>query len=286
MSITVSLINMKGGVGKTTLSMQIVYAAAIAGRRVLAVDIDPQANLSQSLMGGRRYLNEVVDQNRPTIVEIFEGYRPTKTGQPGPKIVRTDALTVKDITYLCRAGGCLHLIPSRLELARTLKNPQGTQGKLAEFLARVDGEYDLIVIDCPPTESGLTDAAYLASRYVLVPVKPEFLATIGLPLLARSIGDFKSQNRDHEIDICGIVFNYSSSNSTGPEVQQSIREVTGIAAKNGWPIFPKPIRHSRSYAKAAREGRPISRTSYARWNVASELDQFIRRFSESIGLVP
>ena len=52
-------------------------------------------------------------------------------------------------------------------------------------------ETDLVVIDCAPTESFLTDAAYFASRYIVVPIKPEFLATIGLPLLARSVQEFQ-----------------------------------------------------------------------------------------------
>jgi chromosome partitioning protein len=79
------------------------------------------------------------------------------------------------------------LIPSRLELSRTLKNPHGKERRLAKALSQVQNNYDLIIIDCAPTESVLTDAAYFASRYILVPIKPEFMATIGLPLLARSL---------------------------------------------------------------------------------------------------
>ena len=101
----------------------------------------------------------------------------------------------------------LDLIVSRLELSHTLKNPTGKERRLAKALAKIADKYELILIDCAPTESILTDAAYHASRYALVPVKPEFLATIGLPLLARSIQEFNFENGDHALDICGIVFN-------------------------------------------------------------------------------
>jgi len=151
-------------------------------------------------------------------------------------------------------------------------------------LSSVADDYDLILIDCAPTESILTQAAYHASRYVLVPVKPEYLATIGLPLLARSIQEFKYENGDHALDICGIVFNHSSAYSEGPEGKTSVREVLADARKHRWHVFETHVRYSRSYAKAAREGTPIARTSYARGNVTSEFSAFVNEFLHAIGL--
>ncbi|MFZ3212415.1 MAG: ParA family protein [Terriglobales bacterium] len=174
------------------------------------------------------------------------------------------------------------MIPSRLELSHTLKNPTGKERRLAKALAKVADEYDLILIDCAPTESILTEAAYHASRYVLVPVKPEFLATIGLPLLARSIQEFKFENADHELDICGIVFNHSSTYSNGPEGRKSVKEVQAEAKKHGWNVFNTHVRYSASYAKAAREGTPLSSTSYVRWPVTSEFGQFVDEFLAAI----
>jgi chromosome partitioning protein len=120
---------------------------------------------------------------------------------------------------------------------------------------------------------------------VLVPVKPEFLATIGLPLLARSIQEFKYENSDHDLDICGIVFNHSSSYSVGPEGTRSIKEVQAEARKNGWHLFETQVRYSRSYAKAAREGVPIILTSNVRWYVFSEFGKFFEEFLGAIGLI-
>ena len=122
------------------------------------------------------------------------------------------------------------------------------------------------MIDCAPTESVLTDAAYFASRYVIVPVKPEFMATIGLPLLARSIREFSLENEDHELDIAGLVLNDQSEYADNAEKQHAIREVSDVASEHGWPIFDYQIPYSRSYAKAARNGLPLSRTPDARWD--------------------
>ncbi len=146
-----------------------------------------------------------IGDNRPTIAQVFDDYVPAGGAYGSPRPIDLDEVIVKKAGY---GGGAssLDLLPSRLELSRTLKNPTGKERRLAKALARISDRYDLILIDCAPTESILTDAAYFASRYVIVPVKPEFMATIGLPLLARSLQEFQIENDDHEIEIAGLVF--------------------------------------------------------------------------------
>lgn len=267
MAVTVSLINMKGGVGKTTIASQLAHAGSRKGLKVLAIDLDPQANLSQAVMGAPKYVDHLRDK-RPTIVQIFEDYIPAGGPSGSPRPIDLDKVIVR------KANSILDLIPSRLELSRTLKNPTGKERRLAKALSRISDKYDLILIDCAPTESILTDAAYFASRYVIVPVKPEFMATIGLPLLARSIREFQLENEDHQIEIAGLVFNHSSSYSEGPEGLQSIEEVQEQAQEHGWHIFDTQVRYSASYAKAAREGNPLAQTSYARYEVINEFAKF------------
>lgn len=267
MAVTVSLINMKGGVGKTTIASQLALAAVRDSLKVLAIDMDPQSNLSQAVMGVYKYVDHLRD-NRPTIVQIFEDYVPAGGTSGSPRPIDLDEVIVQ------KANSSLDLIPSRLELSRTLKNPTGKERRLAKALSRISDKYDLILIDCAPTESILTDAAYFASRYVIVPVKPEFMATIGLPLLARSIQEFQLENEDHQIEIAGLVFNHSSSYSEGPEGRQSVEEVREAAQKHGWHIFNNRLRYSGSYAKAAREGTYLGETSYARYEVIREFATF------------
>ena len=279
MATVVSLINMKGGVGKTTLAMQLAHAADTADMKVLAIDLDPQSNLSQALMGPKDYVAHL-QANNPTVVQIFDEYIPAGGNSKSPRKIDMDKLVLKKAGYW--ASTTLDLIPSRLELSRTLKNPTGKERRLAKAVAQVADQYDLILIDCAPTESILTDAAYFASRFLIVPIKPEFMATIGLPLLARSINEFQLENDDHEIEIAGIVFNHSSSYTSGPEGQRSIKEVTDFAAEQNWYVCENQMKYSASYAKAAREATPIGRTSYVRSDVTSG---FQRLKNEIFGLV-
>lgn len=280
-AISVSLINMKGGVGKTTLAAQIAHAADRKNLRILAIDLDPQANLSQAILGPQAYVQHLHDR-KPTVANIFEQYLPPTISAPSPQKIEIQDVIIKKAGYW--SDTTLDLIPSRLELSNTLKNPTGKERKLAKALSKVSADYDLILIDCAPTESILTDAAYHASRYVAVPVKPEFLATIGLPLLANSIIEFKAENSDHALDICGIVFNHSSSYSDGPETAASITEVKSEAKKNGWHLYETHVTYSRSYAKAARESSPIGSTSYVRRNVPRQFATFTAEFFKSIGI--
>lgn len=281
MAISVSLINMKGGVGKTTLAAQLAHAADRRNLRTLAIDLDPQSNLSQALLGFQRYAKHLKDK-KPTVVNLFEQYLPPTISSPSPKKTDIEDVILKNVGYW--SGSTLDLIPCRLELSTSLKNPTGKERRLAKALSKVSENYDLILIDCAPTESILTEAAYHASRYIAVPVKPEFLATIGLPLLANSMIEFKAENSDHDLDCCGLAFNHSSSYSDGPETATSVREVTKEAAQHGWPIYRTHVYYSRSYAKAAREGTPIGSTSYVRGNVAAQFRQFSDEFFKSIGL--
>jgi chromosome partitioning protein len=275
MTKVVSLINMKGGVGKTTLAMHLAHAAASKDLRTLAVDLDPQSNLSQALMGPPAYVKHLAAK-KPTVVQIFDEYVPAHAEAGSPRLLDINEVVLKGAGR--GAGGKLDLIPSRLELSRTLKNPAGKERRLAKALSQVRNNYDVVIIDCAPTESVLTDAAYFASRYIIVPIKPEFMATIGLPLLARSLHEFQLENEDHEIEIAGVAFNHSSTYSAGPEGQQSIEEVTIEAKKHGWHIFENQIRYSASYAKSARQGTPLHWTSNAR----SDVIQGFRRFAGEV----
>jgi chromosome partitioning protein len=281
MATVLSLINMKGGVGKTTLAMHLAHTADSMNLRTLAVDLDPQSNLSQVLMGSRSYA-KYIDDRKPTVVQIFDDYVPTDRDSGSPRILDVKEVVVKKAGYW--SNSTLDLIPSRLELSRTLKNPHGKERRLAKALAQVHKQYDLIIVDCAPTESVLTDAAYFASRYIAVPIKPEFMATIGLPLLARSLQEFRLENEDHEVEIAGLVFNHSSSYSTGPEGQQSIRDVTRAASENGWHICENQVRYSASYAKSARKGTPLSQTSYTRSDVVRSFRRLAAELFNLIGI--
>ena len=231
-------------------------------------------------MGAQNYVAHV-EQNAPTVVQIFEDYVPPgKSGAPRRIDLNDIVLRATD----SGAGSKLDLIPSRLELSRTLKNPTGKERRLAKGLAKISDRYDLIVIDCAPTESILTDAAYFASRYVVVPVKPEFMTTIGLPLLVRSIEEFTAENDDHELDVAGFVINEQSEYVDNNEKRRARKEIEKIAQGRGWPILRNELPYSRTFAKAAREGLPLSRTPYARWDRIQSINSLRDEILSAIGI--
>lgn len=247
--ICISVINMKGGVGKTTIAALLARHAALQLKRnVLAIDLDPQANLSQALMGQsyRQFLND----RSPSIVEVFAGYLPPTSLSPSSSTLNLDSV-VRTLT-----PNNLKVIPSRFDFSNNLisavtPDPQ----RLARLIAENFQDENLIIIDCAPTESIFTQAAYHASRYVLVPVRPEFFATIGFPLLNDSLNTFRNSNRGHRIDVLDVVINnatYDGGNDGGPEKAASMREITEEAQKNGWHIFQRELAYSRGFPKMMR----------------------------------
>ena len=103
MAKVVSLINMKGGVGKTTLAMQLAMGAAARGVKVLAADLDPQSNLSQATLGARRYV-EHLKGDKSTVIQIFEGYMPPTATTGGPTSVDPEKIIIKQVTGKTRDG--------------------------------------------------------------------------------------------------------------------------------------------------------------------------------------
>lgn len=275
MAITTALVNMKGGVGKSTIAANLGwYCAQRRNKRVLLVDLDPQFNLSQYILGVAGY-EAIVNAGHKTTLHIFEQFTPSVvSGAPKTELNPSDV--IKNVRTW-RDGSIMDLVPSHLDLAWTLKNPHAKERLLNDFLDETRGNYDLILIDCPPTESMLTTAAYLASDYILVPVRPEFLSTIGLPLLVHSLTEFTGIYKK-TVDLAGILFNATGDKR---EHQLSRIYVAKIAMERKWYLFKNEITYSDSYSKGSRLGRPIFSTDYARYskraNFAAVADEFIGR---------
>jgi chromosome partitioning protein len=282
MAVCVSMINMKGGVGKTTLASQIAwYATQQLDKKVLLIDLDPQANASQSVMSPQTYVS-YLDKGGLTVADIFEQFTPTGTASGSPKKLDPLKAIYSRVEY--KDGSLLHIVPSRLELSWTLRNPTGKETLLPRFVAKVEKRYDLIIIDCSPTDSILTDAAYHCSRYVLVPIRAEFLASIGFPLLNRSIKAFQIRHEDNVIEVCGLVFNDFNRGNVKSENRLARKDVLDKAATYGWYVFNNDIPHSDSYFKAARDGMPISNTKGTHDIVKNEFAAFADEFFPRIGL--
>ena len=279
MAHKVALINMKGGVGKSTLAVNLAWEMATNpwNKNVLVVDLDPQFNCSQYLVGVRG-IEQIVANDHPTVWDILEQH----TSVPGRPSLTLDPASAVVHVFNARNTGSIDLIPSRLELSQSLRNPNGKEHLLKDSITQLEDVYDVVLIDCAPTESVLTESAYLVADYILIPVRPEFLSTIGLPLLEQSLDEFGLLHPGESPEILGVVFNAISEYS--PEEVTSRSSVRQIAIKNGWPIFEQQVAYSRSFPKSAREGEPIFWTSYARTTVKANFHSFAREFAQRVGI--
>lgn len=175
--VTIALLNMKGGVGKTTLAVNLAWHLCRRGRKkVLLIDLDPQFNASQYTMNYEEWLNHRDKQG--TVADLLlEPRRPRmrikkKASQEsiGKFIFR------REKSY---HGGLLDVLPSELDLSQAIKAPQGIAYLLERKLEGFREAYDFVFIDCAPTDSILTDTALMASDFVLTPVKPDRFSVLG-----------------------------------------------------------------------------------------------------------
>jgi len=276
----VSIINLKSRVGKSTLTVNLAwYFAAVKPipAKVLVIDLDPQFNASQYLLGTNEY-EKILTQGKLTTWNILEQNTSTLTAKS--RIFEPHESIHNVVSFVNESR--IDLIPSRLELAFSMKNPLQKQRQLSKIVAEIENEYDLILIDCSSTESGLTTAAYLSSDYLLVPVKLEYLCSIGLPPLVNSLNDFKNDYGNHKLNLAGLVFN--STSYYFAEAIYSKAVVRQIAEQNGWYVFNSEVPYSRSLAKDAQEGRPIIPTAYDNTSQQEQFMNFTDEFAARLSM--
>ena len=258
--------------GKTTVAALLARHAAAKGLKVLAVDIDPQSNLSQALMTENEY-KQFMEDGDASIVELLNGYRPPSHQQSAPTEINVNEV-LKQVGYI----EDFHLIPSRFDFSDGLiASVKPDVRALARFISKSMKKKDLILIDCAPTESIITRTAYHASRYILVPVRTEFFSTIGFPLLKESLDNFKSENPSHAIDVCGVLINNSESTEAprGPHHQTAWNDIHEQADEYNWPIMENEMFLSRGYPKLMRESYP-SHTGNAEPEFRRISDEFLK----------
>lgn len=209
----VSFVNMKGGVGKTTLAVNVAYTLARRfGKKVLLIDLDPQFNATQCFLSGEKYLN-LRKRKHKTIVSLFTNPEDIAPDLVSGTAESSGADNSEGTIYQFESN--LHLILGDLALYRLeFAQGMGTELQLRRYLSEnhLADEYDYILIDCPPTPSVWMISGLLASDSYVIPIKPEPLSRYGIDLF-RGIVRRATENHGHNIECAGIVLTMSESNT-------------------------------------------------------------------------
>ena len=229
MGRVISVSNQKGGVGKTTTTVNVAAFVADRGRRVLIIDIDPQANAGYGV-------GVKADETEKTIYEVLIGTVPIR-----------EAIMTTGIPNL-------HLIPSNIHLAGAQMDLMDVEGK--EFILRramqdIRDEYDYVFIDCPPSLGILTLNSLVAADSVMIPLQCEYYALEGLSQLLRIIA-MVQENLNRSLAIEGVVLTmYDSRTNLSQQVVSDVREY--FSNKVFKTIIPRNVRLS----EAPSFGKPI-----------------------------
>lgn len=245
----ISFINMKGGVGKTTLCKEIGYTFfRNKNKKILFIDTDPQSNLTQSLF--LKY--KIKDEN-----EIKTGknnqYKTTNKSiqklfneSSIEEVKKEDIIEVLEVNEEAE----LSIIPGTLSAVflNRSNDVSAMESAIHNFIDTYNLEeaYDFILIDCPPTYSLYTIAAVLPSDYYIIPVKPDAYSVLGIEMLEKVIGKIKSTNsiyfKDRALKNLGIIFSAIDHNKK--ELAKMVKETHKLKGK---PFFNEYFMHSNKY---------------------------------------
>jgi chromosome partitioning protein len=225
----VSVINYKGGVGKTSLTANLAAELAFRGKKILLVDLDAQASLTFSLISPDDWRDNYASGK--TIKSWFDSFEQGKS-LPLRSIVHSPQ---RINSRLGQSGGKIDAIYSHLglinvdlelatnlggaTLAQAKKNFTTIHRRLADgFTEFSNDEFDLVLIDCPPNFNIVTKTAIIASGFLLVPARPDYLSTLGIEYLISSVkalvkdyNDFAELDQGEKVDpiepkLLGVVF--------------------------------------------------------------------------------
>jgi chromosome partitioning protein len=253
----VTVANQKGGVGKTTTSVNLATALALAGQRVLAIDLDPQGNASTGF--GIPH-----GPGTASIYDVLVGGMPMK-----------DAIVQSAEAKRLRViPANQHLAGAEVELVPMVARESRLRKALRTFLAQDEGGYDVVIIDCPPSLGLLTVNALVAAREVLIPIQCEYYALEGLGQLTETTELIRA-HLNPALQISTILLTmYDSRTRLAEQVAQEVRKYFGPRVLDA--VVPRSVRLSEapSYGQSVLSYDPSSKGADAYRRAAEE---FVRR---------
>ncbi len=281
MATAVSVINWKGGVGKTTMTLHL--AAGLASqhsKRVLLVDLDPQCNLSFLALGLSNYIKIVYDQGSPSLKTLFDGYF-ARDPVSAESVVLTRSVRAAAGKVYTKVGIVLshqELTLLDLKLAREKRSGRDHREEtkfeieklsvIKALIEEVKDDYDYVLLDCPPNVNLVTQNAFFASDYYLVPAIPDFLSTVGISLIRTYMESFNKDFQSMcayagldgaytETKFAGIVFNMVDEYGGGPKAghQSAIANVRREQGDEN--VFAKYVTDGDGISAAAQVNVPV-----------------------------
>ena len=230
MSHIIAVCNQKGGVGKTTLTINLGAALAHLGDRVLLLDLDPQGHLTEGVG-----LRDLYLETTPTLYDMFEG-----------RNVSADSLIHNHSTE------SYSIIPSHYKMMlaeQTLFMARNREHKLKTFLGGLESHFDWILIDCPPALGNLTDNALNAAGQVVVPIQAEATSIRAIDLLFDQIESVE-RGLHVEIRVLAVVPNLVQDSGLAKRILAGLREKVPV-------VTPFEIRKRVMLQVAWSQGRSI-----------------------------
>lgn len=301
----IAIINYKGGVGKTTTTANIAAELAFKGKRVLIIDSDAQASLTFSFVRPDDWDKQL--KTKKTIKNWFDSIVEGRELPPLSSLIISpegvNDLVKKHSGKIDLISSHLGLINVDLELAtqlgganlqQTKKNYIKVHGKLRQAVKDLaEVEYDFVLIDCPPNFNIVTKNAIIASEKILIPARPDYLSTLGIHYLQRSLNELVGEYNEFieeekeriSPEVLGVVFTMIQINSGQPIAAQ--RQFIAQTERLRVPVFDSFFRENKTiFTEASQKLLPVVLNEYSNptySDVVREIKTLVKEFELRVG---